>query len=83
MNREEIALLLARIAQFDGRRVEAATIEAWHGLFAPTGIGYPAAVAATEAYYRTETHRIMPGEIIRRAAPFYGTAWFTTPAIEQ
>ena len=69
MNIQETSRVLAKIQVFDNRRVDEATILAWHEVLAP--YDYQKALDAVTAFYREDRKWIMPADIALRCRPQY------------
>lgn len=62
MQKSEIAQLLAKAALLDNRKIDAATVEAWHEIIGH--IDYPDALAALTIHRRTSSDYLMPAHIL-------------------
>lgn len=69
MNISETANVLAKIQVFDNRRVDEATILAWHEVLAE--FDYQKALNAVTEFYREDRKWIMPADIVKRCRPTY------------
>jgi hypothetical protein len=62
VEKHETTQLLSIASQFDGRQVDALTVEAWHGVIGD--LEYERALQALYAHYRKEKRWIMPAQIV-------------------
>lgn len=74
MTRAEVAEVLAVAARIDPRfDFDRDTVEVWHGLLSDVPV--EKAREAVKAHYRSSTHRLMPADIVRAAAPRSREQW--------
>ena len=62
MQKSEVAQLLAKAALIDNRRIDAATVEAWHEVIGH--VPYDVALTALTIHRRTSSEYLMPAHII-------------------
>jgi hypothetical protein len=62
LNKAETAQLLTVISQLDNRKLEPATVEAWHAVLGH--LDYSIAVEAARVHFRDSTDYLMPAHIV-------------------